>query len=112
MGIRQLLGAEPWGKMAKGKEGLGFGPGCLSGCNQGYCGTGMERGLQTVSELFSVLKSHRGKIVRRKCGASEEQRTGKGPGRQGRRRQLLLARESMEQCPRTAKLPLCGVGFS
>lgn len=112
MGIRQLLGAEPWGKMAKGKEGLGFGPG-LSGCNQGYCGTGMERGLQTVSELFSVLKSHRGKIVRRECGgASEEQRTGKGPGRQGRRRQLLLARESMEQCPRTAKLPLCGVGFS
>lgn len=57
MGIRQLLGAEPWGKMAKGKEGLGFGPGCLSGCNQGYCGTGMERGLQTVSELFSVLEN-------------------------------------------------------
>lgn len=62
---------------------------------------------QSLSSLVSW------KIVRRKCGgASEEQRTGKGPGRQGRRRQLLLARESMEQCPRTAKLPLCGVGFS
>lgn len=80
MGIRHLLDAESWGKMAKGKEGLGFGPGRLSGCHQGYCGTGMERGCrQSISELFSVLKGHRGKIVRRKCGgASEEQRTGKG----------------------------------
>lgn len=61
MGIRQLLDAGSWRKMAKGKEGLGFGPGHLSGCHQGYCGIGMEKGLQTDSEIFSVLKGHRGK---------------------------------------------------
>lgn len=43
------------------EEGLGFGLGHLCGCRQGYRGIGMERGLQTGSELFNVLKVHRGK---------------------------------------------------
>lgn len=46
-------------------------------------------------------------------GASEGQRRGKGPGRWGRRHQLLIASESIGAVSSEhSQLPLCGVRFS